>query len=74
MDVVMGLVIASAFGDAATKFIGFIVEVRPAIAALIIISAACALVFSRGHRAEILASAALALVLLMSFQAIGAMF
>lgn len=74
MDQVMGLVIASAFGDAAQKLIGFIVEVRPAIAALIIVSAACALVFSRGHRAEIIGAAVLALVLLMSFQQIGALF
>lgn len=68
------LVIASAFGDAAQKLIGFIVEVRPAIAALIIISAGCAVVFSRGHKAEIIASAVLGLVLLMSFQQIGALF
>ncbi len=66
------IVIASAFGDAATKAIGYIKEISPALIAIIIISAACALVFSRGHKAEILGSAFLAIVLIASFAAIGA--
>jgi len=66
------LVIASAFGDAANKALGYIREISPALIAIIIISAACALVFSRGHKAEILGSAFLAIVLIASFAAIGA--
>ncbi len=54
------LIIASAFGDAANKALGYIREISPALIAIIIISAACALVFSRGHKAEILGSAFLA--------------
>ncbi len=65
------IVIASAFGDAANKAIGYIKEISPALIAIIIISAACGLVFSRGHKAEILGSAFLAIVLIVSFQAIG---
>ncbi len=66
------LVIASAFGEAANKALGYIREISPALIAIIIISAACALVFSRGHKAEILGSAFLAIVLIASFAAIGA--
>ena len=66
------IVIASAFGDAANKALGYIREISPALIAIIIISAACALVFSRGHKAEILGSAFLAIVLIASFAAIGA--
>jgi len=66
------IVIASAFGDAANKALGYIKEISPALIAIIIISAACALVFSRGHKAEILGSAFLAIVLIASFAAIGA--
>ncbi len=66
------LIIASAFGDAANKALGYIREISPALIAIIIISAACALVFSRGHKAEILGSAFLAIVLIASFAAIGA--
>ncbi len=65
-------IIASAFGDAANKALGYIREISPALIAIIIISAACALVFSRGHKAEILGSAFLAIVLIASFAAIGA--
>ncbi len=65
-------IIASAFGDAAAKAIGYIKEISPALIAIIIISAACGLVFSRGHKAEILGSAFLAIVLIASFAAIGA--
>ncbi len=66
------IVIASAFGDASKKAIGYITEVSPGLIAIIIISAACALVFSKGHKAEILGSAFLAIVLIASFAAIGA--
>ncbi len=65
-------IIASAFGDASKKAIGYITEVSPALIAIIVISAACALVFSKGHKAEILASAFLAIVLIGGFAAIGA--
>ncbi len=72
VDIAAGIVIASAFGDAANKALGYIREISPALIAIIIISAACALVFSRGHKAEILGSAFLAIVLIASFAAIGA--
>ncbi len=65
-------IVASAFGDAATKAIGYIKEISPALIAIIIVSAACAMVFSKGHKAEILGSAFLAIVLIASFAAIGA--
>jgi hypothetical protein len=72
VDIASAIVIASAFGDAADKAIGYIKEISPALIAIIIISAACGLVFSRGHKAEILGSAFLAIVLIASFAAIGA--
>ncbi len=72
VDIASAIVIASAFGDAANKALGYIREISPALIAIIIISAACALVFSRGHKAEILGSAFLAIVLIASFAAIGA--
>jgi len=72
VDIASAIVIASAFGDAANKAIGYIKEISPALIAIIIISAACGLVFSRGHKAEILGSAFLAIVLIASFVAIGA--
>ncbi len=72
METITAIVIASAFGDAANKALGYIREISPALIAIIIISAACALVFSRGHKAEILGSAFLAIVLIASFAAIGA--
>jgi len=72
VDIASAIVIASAFGDAADKAIGYIKEISPALIAIIIISAACGLVFSRGHKAEILGSAFLAIVLIASFVAIGA--
>ncbi len=72
METITSIVIASAFGDAANKALGYIREISPALIAIIIISAACALVFSRGHKAEILGSAFLAIVLIASFAAIGA--
>jgi len=72
IHIASAIVIASAFGDAANKALGYIREISPALIAIIIISAACALVFSRGHKAEILGSAFLAIVLIASFAAIGA--
>ncbi len=48
------IVIASAFGDAANKALGYIREISPALIAIIIVSAACALVFNRKHKAETL--------------------
>jgi len=72
LDTASTIVIASAFGDAASKALGYIREISPALIAIIIISAACALVFSRGHKAEILASAFLAIVLIGGFATIGA--
>ncbi len=69
--ITQGLAVASAFGDASKKAIGYITEVSPGLIAIIIISAACALVFSKGHKAEILGSAFLAIVLIASFAAIG---
>jgi len=72
VDFASTIIIASAFGDAANKALGYIREISPALIAIIIISAACALVFSRGHKAEILGSAFLAIVLIASFAAIGA--
>lgn len=72
MTIMNNFIVASAFGDAAAKAIGYIKEISPALIAIIIVSAACALVFSRGHKAEILGSAFLAIVLIASFAAIGA--
>jgi len=72
MTVMNNFIVASAFGDAATKAIGYIKEISPALIAIIIVSAACAMVFSKGHKAEILGSAFLAIVLIASFAAIGA--
>lgn len=68
------VVIASAFGDAATKIIAFLVEVRPALLAAIIFGAAIGVVFDRGHKGAILGSAILAIVLLMSFTTLGTAF
>ncbi len=65
-------IVASAFGDGAAKAIGYIKEISPALIAIIIVSTACAMVFSKGHKAEILGSAFLAIVLIASFAAIGA--
>ncbi len=66
-----GFIIASAFGDAATKAIGFIDEVKLAIIAMIVVSAGCAVAFTRGHKMEILGAAALAVVLVSSFKTIA---
>ena len=65
-------VIASAFGDAGTKVIGFLTEVRPALIAMIIFGAALGVVFDRGHKGAILGSAVLAIILLMGFTTLGA--
>ncbi len=64
-------VIASAFGDAGTKIIGFLTEVRPALLAMIIFGAALGVVFDRGHKGAILGSAVLAIILLMGFTTLG---
>jgi len=48
------LIIASAFGDAASKALGYVHAMSPALIALIIVSAACALVVSLDHKADIL--------------------
>ncbi len=72
IDTTAAVVIASAFGDAGAKAIGYIKEISPALIAIIIVSAACGLVFSKGHKAEILGSAFLAILLIGSFQVIGA--
>ncbi len=69
-----GFIIASAFGDAATKVIGFLTDVRPALIAVIVFGAALGVVFDRGHKGAILGSAVLAIVLLMGFTTIGASF
>ena len=65
-------VIASAFGDAAQKIIGYLTEVRPALYAMIIFGAALGVVFDRGHKGAILGSAVLAIILLTGFTTIGA--
>jgi len=65
-------IIASAFGDAGTKVIGFLTEVRPALIAMIIFGAALGVVFDRGHKGAILGSAVLAIILLMGFTTLGA--
>jgi mannose/fructose/N-acetylgalactosamine-specific phosphotransferase system component IID len=72
IDIASTIVIASAFGDAANKVLGYLREITPALIAVIIVSAACALVFSKGHKAEILLSALAACVLLVSYATIGA--
>ncbi len=66
--------VASAFGDAAGKIVGFLTEVRPALLAAIIFGAALGVMFDRGHKGAILGSAVLAIVLLMGFTTIGAAF
>ncbi len=48
------LIIASAFGDAASKALGYVHAMSAGLIALIIVSAACALVFSLDHKADIL--------------------
>lgn len=48
------VIIASAFGDAASKALGYVHAMSPALIAGIIVSAACALVFNREHKADIL--------------------
>ncbi len=48
------LVIASAFGAAASKALGYVHAMSPALIAGIIVSAACALAFNREHKADIL--------------------
>jgi len=68
----MNPVIASAFGDASSKVIAMLIEVRPALLAMIIFGAALGVVFDRGHKGAILGSAALAIVLLMGITTIGA--
>jgi len=73
-DFAYGLLIASAFGDAANKIIGFLTEVRPALLAMIVFGAALGVVFDRGHKGAILGSAILAIVLLMGFTSIGTQF
>ncbi len=72
IDSVAAIVIASAFGDAATKIIGYLTEVRPALYAMIIFGAALGVVFDRGHKGAILGSAVLAIILLTGFTTIGA--
>ena len=67
-------VFASAFGDAATKIVAFLVEIRPALLAAIIFGAAIGVMFDRGHKGAILASAVLAIVLLMGFTTLGSAF
>jgi len=71
-----GFIIASAFGDAGTKVIAMLTEVRPALIAMIIfgaaLGAALGVVFDRGHKGAILGSAVLAIVLLMGITTIGA--
>ncbi len=69
-----GFVIASAFGDAATKVIGFLIEVRPALYAMIIFGAALGVVFDRGHKGAILGSAVLAIILLTGMTTLGTQF
>ncbi len=48
------LIIASAFGDAASKALGYVHAMSAGLIALIIVSAACALAFNREHKAETL--------------------
>ncbi len=66
-----GFIIASAFGDAAGKVIGFIDDVKLAIIAMIVVSAGCAVAFTRGHKMEILGASALAVVLVANFKTIA---
>ena len=68
------LVIASAFGDAATKIIAMLVEIRSALLAMIVLGAALGVVFDRGHKGAILGSAILAVVLIMGMTTIGTSF
>ncbi len=68
------VIIASAFGDAATKVIAILTEVRPALIALIVFGAALGLIFDKGHKGAILGSAVVAIVLLMTFTSIGGSF
>lgn len=68
------LVIASAFGDAANKIIGFLTEVRPALLIVIIFMAALGVIFDKGHKGAILASSVLAIVLLMGMTTLGTAF
>ncbi len=48
------LIIASAFGDAAVTAIRYVHAMSAGLIAVIISSATCALMFNRGHKAEIL--------------------
>ncbi len=73
-DFAYGLLIASAFGDAANKVIGFLTEVRPALYAMIIFGAALGVVFDRGHKGAILGSAVLAIILLTGMTTLGTQF
>lgn len=66
--------VASAFGDAATKIIAMLVEIRPALLAMIVLGAALGVVFDRGHKGAILGSAILAVVLIMGMTTIGTSF
>ncbi len=72
MNAMNDFIVASAFGDASAKVIAMLIEVRPALLAMIIFGAALGVVFDRGHKGAILASAALAIVLLMGITTIGA--
>jgi len=71
IDSVAAIVIASAFGEAATKVVAFLVEVRPALYAMIIFGAALGVVFDRGHKGAILGSAVLAIILLTGMTTLG---
>ncbi len=68
------LVIASAFGDAATKIIAMLVEIRPALLAVIVLAAGLGVVFDRSHKGAILGSAVLAIVLIMGMTTLGTAF
>ncbi len=74
VDITSAIIIASAFGDAGAKVIGFLTEIRPALLAIIVLSTACAVVFSKGHKMEILGGGILACVLLMGMTTLGASF
>ncbi len=54
IHIASAIVDAAAFGAAASKALGYVHAMSPALIALIIMSAACALVFNRGHKADIL--------------------
>ncbi len=48
------LVIASTLGDAASKALGYVHAMSPALIAFIIVSSTCALAFNREHKADTL--------------------